>query len=38
MSHVAKEEAFEGVVGLLFVDMLIIIIVEITFFIAGHET
>jgi hypothetical protein len=38
MSHAGEEEASEGAAGLLSVDMLIIIIVGITVFIAGHET
>jgi hypothetical protein len=39
MSHAGEEEeASEGAVGLISVDMLIIMIVGITVFIAGHET
>jgi hypothetical protein len=38
MRHAGEEEAFEGTAGLLSVDVLIIIIVGITVFIAGHET
>jgi hypothetical protein len=38
MNQVGEEEASEGVVGLLFVAMLIIVVVEIIVFIVGHET
>jgi len=38
MSHVGEEEASEGVVGLLFVHMMMMIIVWINVFIADHET
>jgi hypothetical protein len=38
MSHVGEEEASEGAVGLISVDMLIIMIIGIIVFIAGHET
>jgi hypothetical protein len=35
MRHASEEEAFEGVVGLVSMDMFII---EIIIFIVGHET
>ena len=38
MSHAGEEEAYEGAAEMLSVDILIIIIVGITVFIAGHET